>query len=128
MFQVDPSKLYPSRQQALPKVAGQKDVAGFQQVMMVLLPGAVAQGDSRKPHGDRGEVAKKRDVDVADLRLTAQLRPECRFGLLQQLLFIELHIGRNAYPGKQKQAQNCACYAYRVSFELFQSNIYRDGR
>ena len=92
--------------------------------MMVLFPGAVTQGDGRKPNRDRGEVAEERDVDGADLCLAAQLRPECRFGFFKQFLLIKLYIGRNAYPAKQKQAQNCACYAYRVSFELFHSIFY----
>jgi hypothetical protein len=73
-------------------------------------------------------VAEKGDVDVADLCVAAQLLPKRRFGFFQQLLFMELHVGRNTNPAKQKQAQNCACYAYRVSFELFQSIVDRYGR
>lgn len=88
--------------------------------MVVLRPGAVAYRYGRKPNRDRREMAEKRDVKGADLCFPTEAIAECSPGFYEERFLVQLHIGCKPQPAKQKQAQNCACYADRISFQLFQ--------
>jgi hypothetical protein len=53
-------------QQTFPGITGKIDIRGLQEIVVMLLPGAISQGNGREPEGDGGPVAEKGDIQRPD--------------------------------------------------------------
>ena len=101
VFERDVTQMDAACQQTFPEVTGDVDLAGVEEIVMMLVPGAVAQGYSGEMDADRGEVAEKGDVEAADAGVALEPGVKSFPGPLQDGLFMELDIGGKAQPGKK---------------------------
>ena len=88
-------------EQTFPEIAGDKDVGCVEEVMVVLLPGAIPQGHGGETYGDGGEIAKQRDLQRAYARVTLQMGFNGILCFIQDGSLVELDVDSQADPGKK---------------------------
>ena len=88
-------------EQTFPEIAGDKDVGCVEEVMVVLLPGAVPHRHVGETYGDGGKIAEEGDLQGADMRVTLQIAFNSILRFIQDGSLMELDIDSQGYPGKK---------------------------
>jgi hypothetical protein len=88
-------------EQAFEEIAGNIDTGGVEEVVVVLLPGAVTQRYIGEAYGDGREIAKEGDLQRADMGVALQMGFNGILRFVQDGSLVELDIDRQDDPGKK---------------------------
>jgi hypothetical protein len=98
MFNKHCAELDPPFCQALEQGAADVNIGGLQQVVLMSLPGAVAQRDVRELQRNRWKMPEQRNIQVADLQGAADPVVYFLTGFFQQGIFFKLDIYGQRHP------------------------------